>query len=198
MNQQELNVELRSKTGKGICRQLRMKGLIPGVVYGKGMEAVSVTVKPKELAAVIAGEGGQNRLITLKGGGDLDGSTIIVADLLRDHIKGFLRHVDFHKLDLTAKVRVEVAINLVGTAVGVTEGGLLDFSMHAIEVECLPNMIPGHIDVDVTELTIGHSIHVGDLQLPAGVKLLADAKASVVSVLGKVREEEAEAPVAAE
>ena len=123
------------------------------------------------MAAAIAGEGGQNHLVTLKGGGALDGSVIIVADVLRDPSKGFLRHVDLHKVDLTQKVRVEVSVNLVGTAAGVKEGGLLDFAMHAVEVECLPNQIPEHLDVDVTALTIGHSIHVADLQVPlAGLK----------------------------
>jgi large subunit ribosomal protein L25 len=200
MEQIVLNVELRSGTGKGICRQIRLKGLIPGVVYGKGMESVPVTVNPKELAAAIAGEGGQNHLITLKGGGTLDGNVIIVADLLKDPLKGFLRHVDFHKIDLTEKVRVEVAISLVGTPIGVKDGGgLLDFAMHSVEVECLPNLIPEHIDVDVSDLTVGQSIHVGDLKLPVGVKVLDDSKTSIVSVLGMVREVEAEAaPAAAE
>jgi large subunit ribosomal protein L25 len=195
MEQIILNVELRSSTGKGICRQIRLKGLIPGVVYGKGMESVPVTVNPKELAAAIAGEGGQNRLITLKGGGTLDSNVIIVADLLKDPLKGFLRHVDLHKIDLTEKVRVEVAISLVGTPIGVKEGGLLDFAMHSVEVECLPNLIPEHLDLDVTDLAIGHSIHVGDLKLPTGVKVLDDSRASIVSVLGMVREAEA-APAA--
>lgn len=194
MDQTVLTIEARSKTGKGICRQLRVAGLIPGVVYGKGMEAVPVTVNPKELGAAIAGEGGQNNLITLKGGGSLDGNTVIVTDLHRDPLKGTLRHVDLHKISLTDKVRVKVQINLVGTAAGVKEGGLLDFAMHSVEVECLPTHIPEHIDVDVTDLTIGHSIHVADLKLSAGVKVLEDGRVSVVSVLGKAKEEEA-APV---
>ena len=193
MEKTVLNVELREKTGKGISRQLRAKNLIPGIVYGKGMESVPVTLNPKELLAVISGEGGKNRLITLQGGGSLNGKVIIVADLLADPIKGTPRHVDLHKIDLAEKVKVEVTVNLVGTASGVKEGGLLDFAMHAVTVECLPNAIPAHIDVDVTELAIGHSIHVGDLAVPAGVKVLDDAKASIVSVLGKVKEETAPA-----
>jgi large subunit ribosomal protein L25 len=193
MEKTVLTVELRSKTGKGISRQLRANGLIPGIVYGRGMESVPVTVNPKDLAAAIAGEGGQNRLITLQGGGLLDGKVIIVADLLADPIKGTLRHVDMHKIDLAEKVKVEVPVSLVGTAIGVKEGGLLDFAMHALAVECLPNQIPPHIDVDVTDLAIGHSIHVGDLNLPAGIKVLDDAKSSIVSVLGKIVEEAAPA-----
>jgi large subunit ribosomal protein L25 len=189
MEQRELAVELRSKVGKGISRQLRMKGLIPAVVYGKGMDAVTVSVNPRELNAALAGEGGHNNLLTLKGGESLNGNVVIVADLLRDPLKGTPLHVDLHKISLTEKIKVEVPINLVGTAQGVKDGGLLDFAMHSVAVECLPTQIPEHIDVDVAALTIGHSIHVGDLMVPAGVKVLEDSRASVVSVLGKANEE---------
>ena len=196
MERRELTVEIRNKTGKGISRQLRGKGMIPGIVYGKGMDAVSVSVNPKELSIAIAGEGGHNNLLTLKGVESLNGKVVIVADLLSDSLKGNPMHVDLHKIDLTEKIKVEVPINLVGTAAGVIAGGLLDIAKHFIAVECLPTQIPEHIDLDVTELTVGHSIHVGELQVPTGVKVLEDPKASVVSILGKAMEEEP-APVEA-
>ena len=189
MEQRELTVELRTKTGKGISRQLRTSGLIPGVVYGKGIEAVSVTVNPRDLAEAIAGDGGQNHLITLKGDAKLNGITVIVSDLVRDALRGDMMHVDLHKIDMSEKVHVQVPLNMVGTAIGVKEGGLLDVVMHSLDVECLPAQIPGHIDVDVTELAVGHSIHVSELKIPAGLKVLADPKASVVSILGKTKEE---------
>ncbi len=192
MERRELTVELRTKTGKGISRQLRREGLIPGIVYGKGMEPVAVSVNGKELSEAIAGEGGLNNLLTLKGGGGLSGNVVIVAELPKNPLKGNAIHVDLHKINLTEKIKVAVAVNLVGTAAGVTAGGLLDFAKHTIEVECLPTAIPEHIDVDVTELTVGHSIHVGDLQVPAGIKVLDDSKAAVVSVLGKAKEETVE------
>jgi large subunit ribosomal protein L25 len=195
MERRELTVEIRNKTGKGISRQLRAKGRIPAIVYGKGMDAVPVSLNPKELSVALAGEGGQNNLLTLRGVDSLNGNVVIVADLLRDPLKGTPKHVDLHKIDLTEKIKVEVPINLVGTAAGVVAGGLLDFAKHALEVECLPTAIPEHIDVDVTGLTVGHSIHVGDIVAPAGVKILDDSRASVVSILGKVKEEEA-APAA--
>jgi large subunit ribosomal protein L25 len=191
MERRELAVELRSKTGKGISRQLRSKGMIPGVVYGKGMDALAVSLNPKELDAAIAGEGGHNNLLTLKGADVLNGNVVIVADLFRDPMKGAPLHVDLHKINLTEKIKVAVPINIVGTAAGVIAGGLLDFAKHTIEVECLPTGIPEHIDVDVTELTVGHSIHVGELTAPAGVKILDDSRASVVSILGKAKEETA-------
>ena len=191
MQQVELKVELRNGTGKGVCRKLRSKGLVPGVVYGKGIEPVPVTVEPKALAAAMAGEGGRNNLITLQGEGSLAGSMVLVADLLRDPLKGTCRHVDLHKVNLEDKVHVEVKIKLVGTAVGVKEGGHLDFPMHSVAIECLPAQIPNQIEVDITSLALGHAIHVNELQFPAGVKVLADAKAAVVSVLGHAKTEAA-------
>lgn len=191
MEQQILSVEVREGTGKGAARKARVKGLVPGVVYGKGIEPIAVNVQPKELMAAIAGEGGQNHLIALKGGNSLDGKIAIVADLQRDPLKGIPTHVDLHRVNMAEKLKVQVPVALIGTAAGVKEGGLLDFAMHTLEAECLPTAIPEHFELDITGLGIGHAIHVGDVAVPAGVKIMGDPKASVVSVLGKVREEEA-------
>jgi large subunit ribosomal protein L25 len=187
MNMNELNVELRSTTGKNISRQLRSEGKIPGIVYGKGFDSTSVSISSRELLKTI--EGSENSLITLKGEAPVDGAVVIVAKILRDALKGTLRHIDLHKVNMDEKVRVEVKVRLKGTAKGVKDGGLLEFVKHTVEVECLPALIPAHFDVDVTALTIGHSIHVSDIQLPANVKLLDDPKASIVSIIGKVKEE---------
>jgi large subunit ribosomal protein L25 len=184
-----LNFELREKTGKGVCRRLRKEGKIPAVVYGKGMDAVSVAVNAKELSAAIAGEGGRNHLITLNGDKALDGKLVILSDLTKDCLKGNLIHVDFHKITLKEKVKVSVPVSLVGSSKGVKEGGMLDIVMHAVDVECLPTQIPEHIEIDVTNLQIGESFHVGDIAVPTGVKLLADETSTVVSILGKAVEE---------
>lgn len=191
MQQKEMNVELRDCAGKGVSRKIRAAGFVPGVVYGKGIEPVAVTVAPKELLAAMAGEGGHNNLITLKGGGSLAGNVVIVADVQYDALRRFPCHVDLHKINMAEKVRVRVPVNLKGTAAGVKDGGMLDFAMHEIEVECLPGQIPEHIDVDVTALTVGHSIHVSEVTFPAGLKVLEDSKASIVSILGKTKETEA-------
>ena len=192
MDRRELAVESRTKTGKGMARQLRAKGMIPGVVYGKGMDSIAVSLNPKELSEAIAGEGGRNNLLTLKGVEGLDGKVVIVADLLRDHLKGALMHVDLHKINLEEKIKVAVPINIVGTSKGVVAGGLLDCAKHTVEVECLPKDIPEHIDVDVTELLVGQSIHVGDLAAPEGTRILDDSRATVINILGRLKEETVE------
>jgi len=189
MSMKELNVELRATTGKGVCRQLRSAGRIPGIVYGKGFNSTSISISQRELVKTVEGSGGQNALITLTGDASLNGAVVIVAKMLLDPIKGTPRHVDLHKINMDEKVRVEVKLKLVGIPKGVKDGGMLDFVKHTVEIECLPALIPAHIDVDVANLTIGHSIHLSEVQLPANVKLLDDPKQSIVSVLGKGKEE---------
>ncbi len=193
MQQKTISIELREKVGKGVARKLRAQGRVPGVVYGKGVEPVVVSVDAKELAGAIVGEGGRNNLITLQGGGSLNGNTVIVADLQRAALKGEYISVDLHQINLDEKVRVHVPIAVVGTAAGVKDGGMLEVLMHSLDLECLPAQIPGQVEVDVTDLHVGHTIHVGDLALPTGVKALDDPKTSVVSIHGKAKE-----PVAAE
>jgi len=190
MQEKQLNVELRSKTGKGISRQLRMADMVPGVVYGKGMDPIAVSIKHRELRAATAGEGGQNNLITLVGGGSLDQSTAIIVDLQRDALKGTYKHVDLHRVNMTEKLRVTVPVVLKGDAIGVKEGGLLDLGHHELHVECLPGNIPDHIEIDITTLKIAQSIHVGELVLPEGVKVLDNPKTPVVSILGRAKEAE--------
>jgi large subunit ribosomal protein L25 len=195
MQQKQLNIELRSKTGKGISRQLRMADMVPGVVYGKGMDPMAVSIKYRELHAAMAGEGGQNNLITLVGGGSLDQSMAIIVDLQRDALKGTYKHVDLHRVNMTEKLRVTVPVVLIGSAIGVKEGGLLDLAHHELHVECLPNNIPDHIEIDITDLAVAHSIHVGEITLPEGVKVLDNPKTPIVSVLGRAKED---APAVAE
>jgi len=189
MQQTQMKIESRTSVGKGISRRLRAAGRIPGVVYGRGMEPVPVSLEPKALSAAIAGEGGLNNLITLEGGGDLDKVVVIVADIQRDILKRTPEHVDLHRVNMNEKVRINVPVNLLGTAAGVKEGGLLDFAHHSLHIECLPAHIPGHIDINIADLKIGHAIHVSEISFPEGVKCVDNPKTPVVGVLGKVKEE---------
>jgi large subunit ribosomal protein L25 len=190
MQQKQMNVELRSKTGKGISRQLRGSEMVPGVVYGKGMDPMPVSINYRELRNAMTGAGGQNNLITLVGGGSLDQSMAIIADLQCDALKGTYKHVDLHRVNMNEKLRLTVPVVLKGTAIGTKEGGLLDFAHHELHVECLPGNIPDQIVIDVTALKVAHSIHVGEITTPEGVKILDNAKIPVVSILGRVKEEE--------
>jgi len=198
MQQKQMNIELRTKTGTGVSRRLRNADMVPGVVYGKGLDPMAVSIKYRDLQAAISGAGGQNNLITLIGGGSLDQNIAIVADIQRDAIKRTIKHVDLHRINPNEKLRITVPVVLTGTAIGVKEGGLLDLAHHELHIECLPGNIPDSITIDVSDLKIAHSIHVSDIPLPEGIVILDQPKIPVVSVLGRVKEEEeAEAPAAA-
>lgn len=190
MQQKQMNIELRTKTGTGVSRRLRNADMIPGVVYGKGVDPMPVSIKIRDLQAAISGEGGQNNLITLIGGGALDQSIAIVVDLQRDPIRKTYKHVDLHRINPNEKIRVTVPVVITGIAIGVKEGGMLDLAHHELHAECLPGNIPDHIEIDVTDLKLAHSIHVGDIILPEGVTLLDKSNIPVVSILGRIKEEE--------
>jgi len=190
MEQRILTIEARDSLGKNANRRLRENAKVPAIVYGKGMESVAVTVDRKELELAIAGEGGINHLITLKGAGPLDGTVVIVADLPRHCLKNRMLHVDLHKINLEENVKVKVPVSITTIAKGVKDGGIQDIIMHEIEIECLPGQIPEHIDIDVSGLGIGESLHVSDLHLPSGLKVLDDPSASIVNILGKAIEAE--------
>lgn len=194
MQQKQLSVELRSKTGKGISHQLRKANMVPGVVYGKGMDPMPVSINYRDLQAVMAGSVGHNNLIMLNGGGNLDKALVIVSDLQMEPVKRAYIHVDFHRVNMAEKIRVLVPVILKGTAVGVKEGGLLDLAHHELHVECLPGNIPEAIEIDITTLKVAHSIHVHEITLPEGVKIIDNPKIPVVSVIGRGAEEAA--PVA--
>jgi large subunit ribosomal protein L25 len=190
MEQRILTIEARDSLGKNACRRLRENAKIPAVVYGKGMESVAVTVDRKELESAIAGEGGINHLITLKGAGPLDGNVVIVADLTRHCLKDRMLHVDLHKINLQETVKVKVPVSITTVAKGIKDGGIQDLVMHEIEIECLPGQIPENVEVDVSGLEMGESLHVSDLNLPSGLKVLDDPSATIVNILGKTKEAE--------
>lgn len=191
MQQKQMNIELRTKTGTGVSRRLRNADMVPGVVYGKGIDPVSVSIKSRDLKEAISGAGGQNNLITFIGGGSLDQNIAIVVDIQRDPIKRTFKHVDLHRINPNEKLKVVVPVVLTGTAIGVKEGGLLDLAHHELHIECLPGNIPDSISIDVSDLKIAHSIHISEIVLPEGITILDQPKIPVVSVLGRVKEEEA-------
>ena len=182
MAENVLSADNRTATGKGANRRLRVAGHIPGVIYGKGRDTQPVVLDPKALEAVLHKSGaGLNTLIDLSVAGRTD--TVLVKELQRDPVYGRYMHVDFFQVDLTQKITVSVPIHFVGKARGVEFGGILDHPLRELEVECLPRAIPEFVEVDVSALEIGQSIHVSELRLPEGVAVMTDGALPVASVV---------------
>jgi large subunit ribosomal protein L25 len=175
----------RDATGKGAARSIRRQGLIPAIIYGKGTQPCAVTVEPKALSAAVSTEAGWNTLITLQGEGALNGLVVIVKDLQRHTIRREVTHVDFQLINLQDVVHVMVPVHPVGKSIGEKNGGNLQVIRHELEVVCLPDAIPDAIEVDVTNLDIGDTLHIEDLTLPAGTQVPHDVNFTVITVTGR-------------
>lgn len=189
MAKSELQVMPRNEAGKGVARTLRREGLVPAVVYGKGMDPCSITVEPKALKKAIATEAGWNTLITLKGDGPFDGKVVLLKDMQIDAIRRDVVHADFNAIDLKKKISVMVPVIANGTPVGVVEGGTLSVVRHELEVICLPTAIPKSIDIDVSEMQIGDVFHVDDLEVADGAEVPHDVNFTILTVVGRMAEE---------
>jgi len=184
-----LNVETRVRMGKGGSRKVRRDGLIPAVVYGKGIESLNIRLDPKALQQAVATEAGWNTLITLKGDGPFDGLVVILKDMQIDAIRRNSKHVDFLAIDLKALLSVMVPVNPIGKSQGEIEGGTLQLIRHELELNCLPTNIPTSIDIEVTNLNVGDSIHIDEVVLPEGVESQHDVNYTVLAVVGHKAEE---------
>jgi large subunit ribosomal protein L25 len=175
------------KFNKGHARRLRVSGVIPAVVYGAMQPSLAVTVDPKQIRRILHSESGHNTIFDLNVGGVA--SKVMVVDWQKDPIKGNLIHIDMKRIAMDKAMRVQVPIQLVGVPIGVkTQGGILDQVLREITVECLPADIPGHIDVDVSELSFGMVIRVADLPHGGKLKFITDEETTVAHITA-VKEE---------
>jgi large subunit ribosomal protein L25 len=199
MSQDVLVVPKREAFGKAALRDLRTSGFIPAVVYGLNEPPVAIAISPKTVARVISSEAGMNSVLLLQREGTDIQRTVIIKEVQRHPVTSRLVHVDFMRVDPTHMVRVKVPVRLVGLPYGVkTQGGMLEFVHRVIEVECLPSLIPPHIDVNVEAMKVGDSIRFDELNLASTLRILGDAHEVVAAVHAKVAEEAApEAAVAA-
>jgi large subunit ribosomal protein L25 len=171
----------RPQSGKGVARKIRAKGLIPAVFYGAG-ENIPLSIHPQDLLKILSA--GENTIFQL----DLDGEagqerTAIVRELQRDPIKDTLLHADLYKISMDVELTVSVPIVLEGQSRAVSDvGGVINQLLHEIDIQCLPSLIPHELKIDVSHLGLGDVLHVRDLQVPAGIRVLADPEEVVASV----------------
>jgi large subunit ribosomal protein L25 len=192
MENMTLNAETREITGKGAARSLRRSGSLPAVLY-RGGDAKPIRVDMKEMIQLMKSTSGEQVIVNLRFP-DSEKAALL-KDYQLDPVVGSLLHADFFEVSMTEEVRVMVHVTTVGEAIGVKrDKGILQHGLREIEVECLPDKIPGHIEVDVSNLATGDSIHVSDLSIPEGVEVLTDAGELIASVLAPAVEEAPPAP----
>ena len=190
-----LEAETGRTTGSAASRRLRANGKVPAVLYGRGAEPASLTVDWRDLRAALTTDKGLNALITLKVGSKK--TKALVKDMQRHPVRRDVLHVDFLAVDVDVVISTDVPIVLEGEPILVIrEQGVVDQVLNALAIQAKPDDIPGHISVDVSELEIGHTITVADLELPAGVTTEVDLEETVVTAqltsLALAEEEEGE------
>lgn len=199
MDTVKLSIEEREQTGNGPARRLRAAGRLPGVVYAKGTESRSISLALEDLRAAIAHHG-HNVILELDLGSSTKGGAkkkavphyAVVKELQFHPVKRYLLHVDLHEVDLAVEIEAPVALELVGTAAGAEEGGVIDWALREVTVRALPSALPESIALDISSLQIGQHLSVEALEAPAGTKILDDPQIMVVA-LGAPRVEQAAA-----
>ncbi len=189
MEQKTLAAQMRQHYGSRESRRLRRSGKIPAVVYGpstpKGLIIDAHEFNTKFITI------SESTIISLQIDGD--SHDVLIRDYQEDTISGAITHLDFYEIERGKTLRTNVGLHLAGTAIGVREGGILESFVHELEVECLPKDLPEHIEVGITALEIGHSIHVRDIHAQAGVEIL-NSPDQVVCTIAHKRAEVEEAP----
>ena len=177
-----LSAELRSDTGKGVARKLRAAGQVPGVVYGHAREPQSLSLVARDLDKLLSTIAAGSTVVELTLGGAT--TKTLIREIQRHPFKKQIMHVDFQELVAGEKVTVDIPLVYVGIPEGVRlSGALLEQILHSIAILADPSSIPNHIDVDVSHLAMGHSLHVRDIKLPAGIVVLSDEDATICAVI---------------
>jgi len=192
-----LQAETRKDFRKSYTKKLRNDGKIPATLYGKGVQSKSIELSLEDMVQLLKTPGGRLALIDLKVDGKLEkGHPAMIQDIQREPVGKKIRHVDFHRISMDEPVQASIPISIIGIAPGIAAGGVTEQPVSEVTVKALPDKIPSHIDVDISHLELGDAVHVGDLQIPEGVEILAPpAESMIVSVkLPHVRVEEV-APV---
>ncbi len=182
-----LQAQLRSDLGKSASRRLRRDKKVPAVVYGRGKEGVTVTIEEKDLQKALKA---RSSLLDLT----VDGETrkVIVKELTNHPVKGSYQHVDFYEVAMDRAVETTTTLYVVGEDDREQDGGIMNLVLRELDISCLPGNIPEYVDIDVSGLVIGDTLHVSDLKLPEGVDVLIDTAEVVLTITDPALLEEPE------
>jgi large subunit ribosomal protein L25 len=198
--QPKLSAQTRPGVGRSAVRKIKQQGLVPAVIYGGRDPAIALQLNSREITNLLSHATSEHFLVDLEiaDGGKTTNRLALIQDVQHDPIRQTVLHVDFHAVRADEKIHAAIPVEAVGEPNGVKNfGGILELSLHDIEVECLPKDLPELITIDVSELNVGDAIHIRDVKFPAGVTSRANPDLTVVHVAAPKVEAEPEPTAAA-
>lgn len=184
MGQITLSARIRESKGKEAAKKLRKNREVPAIFYGPETKPLMLSVDHSDLLGILKKTTGENIILGLQieSGSGSDTKTVMLKELQTDPLKDLILHADFYEISLDKKLTVKIPVQLVNTPIGVTKGGILQQIRRELTISCLPHNLIDHVDVDVSDLNIGESIHIQDIELPPEIKSIDEGHLTVAVV----------------
>ena len=193
----QLDSKKRTMTGKGSARKLRSVGRLPVILYGPETSPIMLSLDYKQLQKILRGKSAENIIFDLKvdSNGTNQSMRVMIKEIQKDPVTRDYLHVDFYEISMEKELEVDIPVYLVNTPIGVSEGGILEHIRRELKISCMPKNLVDKIEVDVSGLAIGQSLHLEDIDLPPGLKSIEDGDLTIATVVAPAIEEEVEEEV---
>ena len=193
----QLDSKKRTMTGKGSARKLRSVGRLPVILYGPETSPIMLSLDYKQLQKILRGKSAENIIFDLKidSNGTNQSMRVMIKEIQKDPVTRDYLHVDFYEISMEKELEVDIPVYLVNTPIGVSEGGILEHVRREVKIACMPKNLVDKIEVDVSGLDIGQSLHIEDITLPPGLKSIEDRDLTIATVVAPAIEEEVEEEV---
>ena len=193
----QLDSKKRTMTGKGSARKLRSGGRLPVILYGPETSPIMLSLDYKQLQKILRGRSAENIIFDLKvdSNGTNQSKRVMIKEIQKDPVTRDHLHVDFYEISMEKELEVDIPVYLINTPIGVSEGGILEHTRRELKISCMPKNLVDRIEVDVSGLDIGQSLHVEDITLPPGLKSIEDGDLTIATVVAPTIEEEVEEEV---
>ena len=184
-------------TGKGSARKLRSGGRLPVILYGPETSPIMLSLDYKQLQKILRGKSAENIIFDLKADSNEKNQSkrVMIKEIQKDPVTRDYLHVDFYEISMEKELEVDIPVYLINTPIGVSEGGILEHTRRELKISCMPKNLVDRIEVDVSGLDIGQSLHVEDITLPPGLKSIEDGDLTIATVVAPTIEEEVEEEV---
>jgi len=188
----QLDSKKRAMTGKGSARKLRAVGRLPVILYGPETSPIMLSLDYKQLQKILRGKSAENIIFDLKvdSNGTNQSRRVMIKEIQKDPVTRDYLHVDFYEISMEKELEVDIPVYLINTPIGVSEGGILEHIRRELKISCMPKNLVDKIEIDVSGLAIGQSLHIEDIALPPGLKSIEDRDLTIATIVAPSIEEE--------